>query len=248
MDNINILIVEDNSIIAMELKSILEKNGYNVVGIGHNYQEALSLFYELTVDLVIIDVFLGENPEGITFAETISTVPKSLKPFIFLTGSKDRHIFERAKLTKPFRFLLKPFNELEILYAIEMAIEKFYDQTNIFASTHQNTVISDDYLFIKKRDSLKKVMLSNIIYIEVDNRYCNIITEHEKFIIQISLGKINTYLNNYLFKQVHRKYIVNIDSIEQIRLKENSLLLKGKHVIYFSDKYKETIKSFAILK
>ena len=44
MDNINILIVEDNSIIAMELKAILEKNGYNVVGIGHSYQEALTPF------------------------------------------------------------------------------------------------------------------------------------------------------------------------------------------------------------
>ena len=75
----------------------------------------------------------------------------------FLTSSKDRQIFERAKLTKPFSFLLKPFNELEVLYAIEMAIEKFYEQTNVFVSEEQDTVIGNSHLFIKKKNALQKV-------------------------------------------------------------------------------------------
>ena len=60
-------------------------------------------------------------------------------------------IFERAKLTKPFSFLMKPFNELEILYALEMAFEKFYEQTNVFMGDDEDTIISTDYLFIKKK-------------------------------------------------------------------------------------------------
>lgn len=248
MENINILIIEDDVEVSSELKSTLEKNGYTVSGIAENYQKALTLFYKLPVDLVIIDIFLGENPEGITFAETISTVPNALKPFIFLTSSKDRQIFERAKLTKPFRFLLKPFNELEVLYAIEMAIEKFYEQTNVFASTNQDTVVTKDYLFIKKRSALKKVLLSSIIYIEVDNRYCSIITELEKFVIQISLAKILKYINTAVFQQIHRKYVVNMNSIEQIVTADNLLLLKNNHKITFSAKYKDLINNFSILK
>lgn len=248
MDTIHILIIEDDIDVASELKSTLEKNEYTVVGIAINYQEALTMFYKLPIDLVIIDVFLGENPEGITFAETISIVPNSLKPFIFLTGSKDRQIFERAKLTKPYRFLLKPFNELEVLYAIEMAIEKFYEQANVFASTNQDTVVTKEYLFIKKRSTMKKVLLSSIIYIEVDNRYCTIITELEKFVIQISLAKILKYINTTVFQQIHRKYIVNIHAIEQIIFRDNSLLLKDNHTVHFSEKYKTVIKSFSILK
>ncbi|CAL2077994.1 response regulator transcription factor [Tenacibaculum sp. 190524A02b] len=248
MDNVNILIIEDDSILANELKNVLEKNSYHVVGIATHYQEALTLFYQLPVDLVMIDIFLGENPEGITFAETISTVPNALKPFIFLTSSKDRQIFERAKLTKPFRYLLKPFNELEVLYAIEIAIEKFYEQPNVYASTEENTVISDNYLFIKKRNTLKKVNLASIIYIEVENRYCNIITELEKFVIQISLSKVNQYLNQDFFKQIHRKYIVNTEAIEEITPPENALRLKNNHLIYYSDKYKNLIQNFSILK
>jgi FixJ family two-component response regulator len=52
---------------------------------------------------------------------------------VFLTSSNDRQIFERAKLTRPFSFLMKPFNELEILYAIEMAVEKFHNQNDALA-------------------------------------------------------------------------------------------------------------------
>ncbi len=248
METINILIIEDNNEVASDLENTLDKNGYNVIGIAENYQEALTLFYKLPVDLVIIDVFLGDNPEGITFAETISTVPNSLKPFLFLTGSKDREIFERAKLTKPYRFILKPFNELEILYAIEMAIEKFYGQTNVFASTEEDTVIGSEYLFIKKKNVLKKVTLSSIIFIEVENRYCNIITESEKFLIQISLSKILDYLNLSLFMQVHRKYVVNINNIEEIIASDHLLLLKNNHKVTFSSKYKDLINNFPILK
>jgi DNA-binding LytR/AlgR family response regulator len=125
------------------------------------------------VDVVIIDIFLNGSPDGIAFAETINVVPNASKPFVFLTSSNDRQIFERAKLTHCF--LMKPFNELEILY-IEM-VEKFHNQNDAFFSDEQDTVISAEYMFIKKGKSLKKVLIEDIIYIEVEERYCNIITE-----------------------------------------------------------------------
>ena len=128
MEKINVLLIEDTAEESDMLLEVLEKE-YAIVGVARTYAEALDLFYKNPVDIVIIDVFLNGQPDGITFAETINAVPNSLKPFVFLTSSKDRQIFERAKLTRPFSFLMKPFNELEILYALEMAVEKFYDQT-----------------------------------------------------------------------------------------------------------------------
>lgn len=248
MDKVNILIIEDTADDAFVLREMLEQNNYNVVAIASSYQEALTLFYKLDIDLIIIDVFLDGNPDGIIFAETISITPNVLKPFVFLTSSKNRQIFERAKLTKPFSFLLKPFNELEMLYALEIAVEKFYEQSNIFSSEDKNTVISQDYLFIKKTNALRKVMLSSILYIEVDDRYCNIITEKEKYIIQVSLGKISELLDNEIFIRTHRKYIVNSNAIEQIILNDNLLILKGNHKVTFSGKYKNVVKDFHILK
>lgn len=248
MDNINVLIIEDTPAESDALVKVLTANNYNIVGIAPTYNEALALFYNNVIDVVVIDVFLDGKPDGVTFAETINIVPNGLKPFVFLTSSKDRQIFERAKLTKPFSFLLKPFNELEILYALEMAVEKFYGQTNVFVSEEQDTVISDDYLFIKKNKALKKVRIEDIVYIEVEDRYCNIITEVEKFVILISLTKIIQLLNPNKFSQTHRNYIVNLSKIEEIIVNDNLVVLKGNHRVVLSDKYKDFVRKFRILR
>lgn len=247
MDNINVLIIEDTPEQSDALIKVLLENNYTVVGVARNFTDALKLFYENTIDIIIIDVFLDGKPDGITFAESINIIPNTSKPFVFLTSSKDRQIFERAKLTKPFSFLMKPFNELEILYAIEMAVEKFYEQTNVFLGEEQDTVISDDHLFIKKKNALKKVSINDILYIEVEERYCNIITEKEKFVILISLTKISNLLDKNKFIKTHRNTIVNADKIEEIILADNLIILKGNHKINLSDTYKDFIKKMNIL-
>jgi two-component system, LytTR family, response regulator len=247
MDNINVLIIEDTPEQSEALSKVLLDNKYNIVGVARSYVEALKLFYELHIDIIVIDVFLDGKPDGITFAETINIIPNASKPFVFLTSSQDRQIFERAKLTKPFSFLMKPFNEFEILYALEMAVEKFYEQHNVFLSEDQDTVISNDFLFIKKKNSLKKVAINDILYIEVEDRYCNIITEKEKFVILISLTKISTLLDANKFIRTHRNTIVNAEKIEEIVLADNLVILKGNHKVNLSDTYKDFIKRMNIL-
>lgn len=247
MDKINILIVEDLPEQSDALCKVLLENNYNVVGVARTFKEALELFYSQTIDIAILDVFLDGKPDGIAFAETISIVPNAAKPFVFLTSSQDRQIFERAKLTKPFSFLMKPFNPLEILYAIEMAVEKFYAQSQVFQSEEQDTVVSHDYLFIKKKNALKKVALKDILYIEVEERYCNIITEKEKFVILISLTKISGLLNPTAFIKTHRNYLVNVNKIEEIILADNLIIVQGGHKVNLSDTYKDFIKKMNIL-
>lgn len=244
---INVLIIEDNPDECSELSNVLVANNYNIVGAATNYKDALEKFYTLPVDIVIIDVFLDGRADGITFAETISIVPGASKPFVFLTSSKDRNIFERAKLTRPYSFLMKPFNELEVLYAIEMAVEKFYEQHRALAETNQNAVIGDEHLFIKKKNALKKVLISDILYVEVEERYCNIYTESEKFVVLISLVKIAALFENYNFVRTHRNYLVNAKKITAVILNENTILLNGDLSIPLSDKYKSLLKNMTIL-
>ncbi|AWM14118.1 DNA-binding response regulator [Flavobacterium sediminis] len=248
MDNINILVVEDTPSESEALITVLKENGYNVVGLATNHKDALALFYANKVDIVIIDIYLNGIPEGITFAETINVIPNSAKPFVFLTSSTDRHTFERAKLTNPFSYLLKPFNELELLYALELAIEKFYAQSDVFLGEEEDTVISTEYLFIKKGKSLKKVLIADIIYIEVEEKYCNIITEKEKFVILISLTKILDMLDNTLFCRTHRNYIVNTEKIIEIVPSDNLVILAGNHKVTLGEKYKNLTKRIRTLK
>lgn len=248
MDAINVLIIEDTVAESDALVAVLKAHNYNVVGVAQTYVEALKFFYSTPVDVLVIDVFLDGNPEGITFAETINAVPDAAKPFVFLTSSRDRQIFERAKLTQPYSFLMKPFNELEILYALEMAVEKFYKQPNVFLSEDQDTVISQDYLFIKKNKALKKVLLSEIIFVEVEDRYCKIVTEKEKFLILISLTKIMELLDPNVFCRTHRNFLININMIIEIIPQDNMIWLKNNHTVVLSDKYKDFCSQFKILK
>mgnify|MGYP006343606645 CR=1 FL=1 len=229
MDTINVLIIEDEPDQSDALCKVLVENKYNIAGVARNYKDALQLIFKSPIDIIIIDVFL----DG--------------KPFVFLTSSQDRQIFEKAKLTKPFSFLMKPYNELEILYALEMAVEKFYEQPNVFSSEEQNTVVSKEFLFIKKKNSLKKIALQDIVYIEVENRYCNIFTENEKFLIQISLNKIRKLIDEKKFIRTHRNYVVNKDKIDEIILSDNLIILKGNHRISLSNSYKNFIDKTDVL-
>lgn len=248
MDNINVLIVEDTPAESTALVRVLEASNYTIVGIARTFKDALDLFYNNKVDVAIVDIFLNGSPDGISFAETINAVPNASKPFVFLTSSTDRKIFERAKLTQPFSYLLKPFNELEIQYAIEMAVEQFYGQTDVFLGDEEDTIISADYLFIKKGKTLKKVQLQDIIYIEVEEKYCNIITEKEKFVILISLTKILKMLDDTTFCRTHRNYIVNVEKIIEIVPADNLIIVSGNHKVTLSDTYKDFIKKIRTLK
>lgn len=248
MDNINVLIIEDTPSESDTLVKVLAQNNYTIVGVAATYNEALLLFYNNVVDLLVIDVYLDGRPDGISFAETINAVPDALRPFVFLTNSREREIFDRAKLTHPFSFLLKPYNELELLYALEMAIEKFYGQHNVFSGKSQNAVISNKYLFIKKNKALKKVRIDDISYVEVEDRYCNIITETEKFVILISLTKILELLDPLKFIRTHRNYIVNSNKIIEIVMSDNLVILKGNFKVTLSEKYKDFVSNFRVLK
>ncbi len=248
MNNVRVLIIEDTIAESDALAEMLIAHHYSIAGIARTFSDALKLLYSCEADLVIIDVFLNGSPDGIAFAETLSITPEISKPFVFLTSSNDRQVFERARLTKPFSFLLKPYNQLELLYAIEMAVEKFYVQSGTFLGGTEDTVLSADCLFIKKKQSLKKVLLDDIIFIEVEERYCNIITTQEKFVVMISLTKIGALLKNDKFVQTHRNYLINTDKIEEIMLQDNLVILKGGHKVVLGEKHKDFIRKFNILR
>lgn len=252
MERLNILIVEDTPAQSDHYKQILEANGYNVVFILTNYRDAMSFIlgnelYE-TVDLLVLDIQLDGRPEGINIAEAIDAMPSKQKPFIFLTSLTDRDIFNRAKLTKPYAYIVKPANELEFVYSVEQAIERFYNQPDALSTEDENAVVSDEYLFIKKKNSLKKVRTSDIIYVEVEEKYCNIVTAQEKFVILISLVKILELLDSDKFCRTHRNFIVNSEKITEIVPKDNLIILEGGYKATLSDKYKDLIRKIRTLR
>ncbi|MBH8553918.1 response regulator [Nostocaceae cyanobacterium CENA357] len=122
MINAKILVVEDEAIVAKDLGNRLKKFGHIVTAIASSGQEAINKALEFSPDLVLMDIRLKGQIDGVEAAQEIR---KHLDiPIIYLTAYADDHTLERAKITDPFGYLLKPFKERELQTNIEIALTK----------------------------------------------------------------------------------------------------------------------------
>ena len=117
-----IVIAEDEAIIRMDLREMLEEEGYEVVGEAGDGQEAVRLAEELEPDLVILDVKMPVL-DGISAAEQI--VGKRVAPVVMLTAFSQRDLVERARDAGAMAYLVKPFTKADLVPAIEMAVSRF---------------------------------------------------------------------------------------------------------------------------
>lgn len=115
-----ILIVEDERIIALRLEQTLTTMGYAVVGIAARGEEALRLAGTLQPDLILMDIVIQGEMDGIEVARQIQTTSKV--PVIFVTAYGDEETLTRVKGIEPFGYILKPFRTRELQMAIEIAI------------------------------------------------------------------------------------------------------------------------------
>jgi diguanylate cyclase (GGDEF)-like protein/PAS domain S-box-containing protein len=122
VDNARILIVEDEKIICLDLQRRLEKFGYDVAGIASTAHEAIDKASELRPDIILMDIMLGEDSDGIDAATEIKELLAI--PVIFLTAYADDKTLERAKAAEPFGYVLKPFKERELYTTIDIALYK----------------------------------------------------------------------------------------------------------------------------
>ena len=117
-----ILIAEDESVIAIDLARTLEKLSYNVVGSSRKGKDVIKKAGELKPDLILMDILLDGKITGIQAAEEIMNSYDV--PVIYLTAYADPATLEKAKLTEPFGYILKPFDERTLHTSIEMALYK----------------------------------------------------------------------------------------------------------------------------
>ena len=121
-DPVSILLVEDEAVIARDLEDTLTRLGYRVSGIASEGTEAIAMARELHPQLVVMDVSLRGDVDGIEAACVIQE--DAPVPVIFLTGHSDTETLQRAVMTGPLGYLIKPFQEDDLRCAIEVAIHK----------------------------------------------------------------------------------------------------------------------------
>jgi len=219
MSKTNILIVEDESIVAKDIQHSLKKLGYTVVGICSNGDDAIKTAEEMSPDLVLMDIMLKGDMSGIEAADQIRQ--RMNIPVIYLTAYADESTLNKAKVTEPYGYIIKPFKEIDLHTAIEMAIYKHEKETDVkkerdFLYSLVENKDSKDIIFVKSNSRLVKVRTEDIYFIEALKDYVVINTSGTRYTVHSTMKDIEKKLPPNEFIRVHRSFIVRIDKIVAI--------------------------------
>ena len=211
-----VLIVEDEVIIAQHLRGILERLNCKVVVVASRVSEALQwLQQNEPPDLVLVDVMLRGELDGIDLASRLRTEYRV--PFVFTTSLTDATTVARAKQTRPYGYIIKPFNEQDVYVALEMAFSTFATEQAVMApEPPQPAEVLHDSIFVRDRKQLTKVSFSELVWLEADGNYTSLHTRSAKYTVSHPLRQIEERLPTANFIRVHKSYIVALDMISAL--------------------------------
>ncbi|MES2109591.1 MAG: response regulator transcription factor [Bacteroidota bacterium] len=234
MEKLKVLIVEDDFIIAESLKVMLENMGYEIPAIFISGEATLENFKPGFADIIIMDIQLADNTNGIDTSIEIRKI--STAPIIFITDNQDEYLRKKAIYeTNTVQYLTKPFNELDISIAIDLAIKALKGHNLSISKANESSYLINDCIFVKDNQGFKKIMLEDIMFLQADGSYCYLTYRNT----DINASETVMYSENLSFLEekfkfanelvrVHRSFIININSIKKI--KENRLWIDDKEI------------------
>jgi PAS domain S-box-containing protein len=139
-----VLIVEDEGITSLELENKIRKWGYDPVGVAVSGEEAMVMARDLKPDLMLMDIRLQGEEDGVEAAEKILKEVKT--SLIYITAHSSDLIMDRAHKTSPHAYFIKPFNDNELKFAVEMALYKHEMETKLAESENKYKVLMDNLM------------------------------------------------------------------------------------------------------
>lgn len=212
----------------MDLSEMLTHANMIVSSASSNYADALDSYYDQHPDVVLLDITLKGDKNGIELAKTIRKENPQL-PLIYITGNSDSGTKMNAFDTNPSAFLTKPFIEQNLISAIELAFNRYSK-----LSTSKPT----DYLLIKSGKKFIKLHIDDIQIIQAKGSYSSFITREETFLQSGNLNHFQSRLNGD-FIRVHRSFLVNKEKITAIN---NGNVYVEDTGVPIGRKYKDNIK------
>ncbi len=201
-----ILVVEDEGIIACGIKDCLEYSGYIVPAIAVYGEEAIEKVAELNPDLVLMDIMLKGNMSGIEAAQEITT--RFNIPIIYLTAYSDQNTLQKAKDSQPFGYIIKPFEENQLITTIEIALNR-----------HKVEMLMREALEKEKKNRSIKSYFVSMVSHEFRNPLSNIFNYTE--LLATHLYKLNEIQT--------KEYIYQIqNAVKQLDHLLSDVLLIGK--------------------
>jgi DNA-binding LytR/AlgR family response regulator len=214
MHQAKIGIVEDELVVASYIKSILEKLHYIVPEPCRTYEDAIDMLENEKPDLVILDIQLDGELDGVMVAEYIR---KNIDiPFVFHSSNSDDATLERVKKVRPNAFLTKPFQKKDLVISVELALSNFSKQPIAKSDNDTDNYLIKDSFFIKDTQYFHKIKFDEVLYLESDGAYVTLFTEKKKYLVRGSISQYLEKMNSKKFFRVHRSYAVNLDKVDII--------------------------------
>jgi DNA-binding LytR/AlgR family response regulator len=216
MKEITIGVVEDEMIIAKSIVSTLLALEYKVIEPAANYKEAIEMIDAAQPDLLLLDINLGGQKDGIDVA--MYARENCALPIIFLTANSDKETIQRAKRAKPDAYLVKPFNKEDLYASIEIALNNFEDNKPVEMNQSPTILFKNGHDFVS-------VEWSKITFIQSETNYLKIHIENERpIMIRSTLTEVQKILPAQHFTPIRRGVIVNHRYVKKIAFNSIELL------------------------
>ena len=238
MKTLDIGIVEDEMIIAEDMKDILIRMGYAVPFIAVSSEEARMEMKKNDVDLLLIDIRIKGAESGIDLALFVQQQYDI--PFIYITSNADRATVEEAKKTYPYGYILKPFDDRDLFSAIEIAMSNFQQRKGDRVGDTDGEFIIKDCLFIRDKHYMLKVKFEEIEYLQADGNYTLLFKNKQKHTLRNTLKEFEARLPRDQFIRIHKSYIIRLDALTGINSQH---VLIGTHELPIGRTYHEWLLS-----
>jgi len=236
--SIKVIIVEDEMLVAEDIASDLVEYGFEVLEIFISGEDCLTNFENLNPDVIIMDIHIKGNIDGIETAKAINEIKKT--PIIYLTANSDSKTVQKVLDVFPSAFISKPYQKSDLIIAIEVAFNSY----NQFISKQRENSISilTDSIFVKTSNSYKKIRLSDILYLEASGSYSKIFTKKDETLVSYNLSHFEDMVRLPEFKRIHRSFLININEVDGFD--SNSIIINNTNLSISKQYYKDIMSYF----
>jgi DNA-binding LytR/AlgR family response regulator len=207
MSKIKIGIVENEMVIANSIFLTLNKLGYEVLPAAYNYNAAINMIDTGKPDLLLLDINLGGDKDGVDVA--YYSKENHPVPIIFLTANSDANTVDRAKPVRPNAYLVKPFTKEDLYAAIEIAVSNHIG-VETQSKEQESMLVKDGYNFVKAD-------FKEILYLSSEQNYVTFHLLHaKKLMMRSTMQEMEERLPKNLFLRLSRGFIINVKHVSKI--------------------------------
>lgn len=233
MKKIDILLIEDINSIEIDVQNRLAELNYQVNSIVTSAEQAFEAIEKNKPDIVLMDIHLDGQWDGI---EAASTIQKHYDlPVLFLSSESDIETLKPIVDTQAYGFIEKPFRKAVLFSNVELALNNHQNNSmrgknKITFAEEQKSKSKNQSIYIRADYKIKKIDYASILFVEAMRDYVTIYTDDKKYITHTTMKNMLVKLPSDHFLRIHRSYIINLNKIDSIKYPELFLVGHKKSV------------------